>query len=100
MIIEITDEERTLLLDAINAVVPIEGDTLDLLSIRLQAPQTNLVEAMEAAWKSRYATQGYRGTKNQADFFAGVMSAWHAVGMEKWCPPKWYVAVLRGDPIA
>ena len=60
------------------------------------------VTAIETVWTQRAAAQGYEGERRQdlsVEFFAGAMAARHAAGMARWCPPKWWVALIRGRPI-
>lgn len=60
------------------------------------------VSAIEARWTERAAVQGYAGAARQdlaVEFFTGAMAARHAAGMERWCPPRWYIAILRGEAI-
>lgn len=60
------------------------------------------VSAIEARWTERATVQGYVGPARQdlaVEFFTGAMAARHAAGMERWCPPRWYIAILRGEAI-
>lgn len=63
-----------------------------------------LKKAIEEQWRGRYTNQGYKydGAKYkdaEANFFAGVMCALHAVGVEHWAPPFWVVSIMSGRPI-
>ncbi len=60
------------------------------------------VAEIERRWVEWAAVQGYSGASRQdlaVEFFTGAMAARHAAGMERWCPPRWYVAILRGEAI-
>ncbi len=60
------------------------------------------VAEIERRWIKRASVQGYAGAARQdlaVEFFTGAMAARHAAGMERWCPPRWYVAILRGEAI-
>jgi hypothetical protein len=89
------------------AVDPLGEDEIDSLCAgvnggELLRDETG-VEAIERQWMERAAAQGYVGKRRQTlsvEFFTGAMAARHAAGMKQWCPPKWYVAVLRGAAIA
>lgn len=85
---------------------PLDVDGLEALCEGLDGgglvvDETN-VSAIEARWADRASVQGYAGEQRQilaAEFFVGAMSARHAAGMDRWCPPKWCIAVLRGEAI-
>ena len=61
-------------------------------------------KAIEEHWESRCRTQCYNDgdrLKHQAEFFAGAIAALNAAGLpdESVTPPKWWLAILRGDVI-
>ena len=60
------------------------------------------VRTIERQWRDRCAVQNYRGDQRldlAVEFFTGAMAARHAAGMERWCPPKWYLRLIRGEVI-
>lgn len=61
---------------------------------------------IEAQWRSRAKTQGYRPgsvryQRAELEFFVGAMAAMEALTGDPAvsCPPRWVIAGMRGDPI-
>lgn len=87
-----------------HAMTPDQQDDVvaQLMAAQERATAQEQVAAIEQTWKDRMLDQGYTGAQSKklsVEFFAGAMAARHATGMENWCPPKWYISILRGDPI-
>lgn len=66
-----------------------------------------IVQQIEAQWRSRARTQGYRSgsqryQRAELEFFVGAMAAMEALTSDSAgsCPPRWVIAGMRGDPIA
>jgi hypothetical protein len=62
-----------------------------------------VVQQIEAQWRSRARTQGYRpGSQRyqraELEFIVGAMAAIEATTGEP-APPRWVIAGMRGDPI-
>lgn len=65
-----------------------------------------IVHQVEAQWRSRARTQGYRPgspryQRAELEFFVGAMAAMEAITGDPAgsCPPSWVIAGMRGDPI-
>lgn len=65
-----------------------------------------VVQQIEAQWKSRATTQGYRPgsvryQRAELEFFVGAMAAMEALtgDSSRSCTPRWVIAGMRGDPI-
>ncbi len=63
-----------------------------------------ILDAIEAVWIERAYEQDLPVTSKkylglELEFFCGAMAALQATNPEYHIPPKWYVALLRGDAI-
>ena len=62
------------------------------------------IATIEAQWLGRVRTLNIkRGTAKyrnaEQEYFVGAIAALAALGYAGWCPPSWFVAILRGsDP--
>lgn len=63
------------------------------------------VATIEAQWLGRAASMGLKpGSAKymnaEEEFFTGAMAALASLGYAGWCPPQWFVAIIRGTPVA